>query len=157
MLTNFALAAGLVLAVPLPDNPRRVELFAAEAWYRNEDAREQEFVGLLTRFARPATGSNRYNPYRLLLDGKKEIREVHVADKVEILAAYVGRRVRIVGKVVDAEGELRRHREIWPARLEVLEEAPTVVARRFTILGLHKNYPAEPAEKVVTGVLRKSG
>ena len=49
-------AAGLVLAVPVPEGPEVVELFAAEAWYQKHDGKEREFTGLLTQFKRPTLG-----------------------------------------------------------------------------------------------------
>jgi len=42
---------------------------------------------------------------------------------MELLAPYVGKRIKLIGKAVDMEVVGRQHREIWAARLEVLPDA----------------------------------
>ena len=42
--------------------------------------------------------------------------------KPAILGPYVGKKVKLVGKAVDLGVEGKKHREIWPASLVVLEE-----------------------------------
>ncbi len=106
---------------------QKKELFANESWYRDQKGEERGFVGVLRRVDRGKgiVGFGRFNPYRLEMaeKGKKDVREVYVGGKTELLAPYVGKRVRLTGKAVDMEVEGRRHREIWPARLEVLPAA----------------------------------
>jgi hypothetical protein len=104
--------------------PLKKELFASEGWYKSQKGEEQEFVGVLRRVDRGkgVVGIGRFNPYRLEMEdkGKKDVREVYVGAKPDLLAPYVGRRVKLTGKAVEIEVVGRNHREIWPARLEVL-------------------------------------
>lgn len=111
-------AAGTDTAAPEP--PGRRELFAREGWYRGQAGKEQVFAGVLQRAERGkgVAGFGRFNPYRLVMAGKK-VREVYVGGRSELLEPYVGKRVRITGKAVDMEVEGRMHHEIWPARLEI--------------------------------------
>ncbi|MCI0463562.1 MAG: protease complex subunit PrcB family protein [Gemmataceae bacterium] len=108
--------------------PLKKELFASEGWYKNQKGEEQTFVGVLRRLDRgkDVVGIGRFNPYRLEMDGKgkKDVREVYVGGKMELLAPYVGKRVKLIGKAVEMEVVGRNHREIWPARLEVLPAEP---------------------------------
>jgi PrcB C-terminal len=125
-LTGFA-AAG-----PAPgakeQAPLKKDLFANEAWYKAQKGEERTFVGVLRRVERGkgVVGFGRFNPYRLEMDekGKKDVREVYVGGKPDLLAPYVGKRVKLTGKAVDMEVEGRNHREIWPARLELLQAEP---------------------------------
>lgn len=106
--------------------PAKKELFAAEAWYKEQKAQEQAFVGYLQRTERGkgVVGIGRFNPYYLTEDkeGKKPIREVYVGGKMELLAPYVGLKIVLIGKPVDMNVEGREHREIWPARLQVPDQ-----------------------------------
>lgn len=160
MFKCVTLAVVVLLAIPVPEGPEPVELFAKEDWYREQPGKEQDFVGILTKFDNGGRlGFGRFNPYRIILDGdKKEMREVYVGGKLELLAPYVGKRVKLVGKPVNMEVEGRNHREVWAARLFVLDEAkPTPKARRVAILADHKLYKLEPGqEKVFEGTLRKA-
>jgi hypothetical protein len=115
----------MLAADPTPkEPPAKKELFAREDWYKGQPGKEEGFAGVL-RHAAPAKGAvgfGRNNPYRLELDGKKDVREVYVGGKGELLKDYVGKKVKLIGKAVDMEVEGRNHREIWPARLELLRE-----------------------------------
>jgi hypothetical protein len=158
MFKTLVLTVGLVLLVPVPEGPEPVELFAKEDWYKNQAGKEQDFVGILTKFDRSAPGTGRFNAYRLILDGdKKEMREVYVGNKPDLLAAYVGKKVKFVAKAVEMEVEGRNHREIWAARLFLLDGDAPPKAKRVAILADHKLYGMEPGqEKVFEGALRKT-
>jgi hypothetical protein len=124
-----SLLASLVLATTMAgpvakDTARPIlELFAAESWYKEQEGKEQEFVGVLQKTTRKggAFGFGRFNPFNLLMD--KDTREVYVGGKLDILNPYVGRKVKLIGKPVDMGVEGKHHREIWPARLVVVADA----------------------------------
>jgi hypothetical protein len=127
MLTTFLTATLLApLAADKTEPPAKLELFAAEKWYRDQKGKEEEFVGVLHFKDRPkdTVGFDRFNPYTLdVSDGKaKKMREVYVGSKPELLKPYIGKKVKLIGKAVDMEVEGKSHREIWPARLEVVPE-----------------------------------
>ncbi len=100
--------------------PDKLELFAREDWYRDARGKEQDFVGKLEKVKVGGIGFGRMNPYRLVM--KKETREVYVGSKPQLLAPYVGKTIKLIGKPVDMEVEGKEHHEIWPARLEVVSE-----------------------------------
>ncbi len=132
MITTLAATLLLGLAGQTPQTPgagppdqvpQKKELFANEEWYQGQQGKEQAFVGVLERIQRGGIGFGRFNPYRLVMGmpgGAAVVREVYVGGKPDLLAPYVGKRVRLIGKAVDMEVEGRLHREIWPARLEVI-------------------------------------
>jgi hypothetical protein len=100
------------------DPPKKKELFAGEEWYKNQEGKEQEFVGVLKKADRGGrVGFGRFNPYRLEMKGG--VREVYIGGKPDILKEFVGRSVQITGKPVDLGVEGRLHKEIWPARIEL--------------------------------------
>lgn len=101
------------------------ELFAKEAFYKNQPGKEQDFTGVLRmEKGGGGIGIGRFNPYRLemTVDGKKDVREVYIGGKPDLLRSYIDKRVKITGKAVELEVIGRVHREIWPARIEVLAE-----------------------------------
>jgi hypothetical protein len=124
MLSAMLLLSSAVAVAPEPqpkEPPAKLDLFGKEDWYQKQEGKEQEFVGTLDRLVRKGeVGVGRFNPYRLKMD--KDTREVYVGGKLEVLLPYVGKRVKLTGKAVDMEVEGTKHREIWPARLEVLPE-----------------------------------
>jgi hypothetical protein len=143
----FAWTVAVASEKPTGDNlPARKVLFAQEEWYRTQPGKEQDFVGVLEKVkGAGGIGFGRFNPYRLVMtvvekrkvkeivDGrvvekevteqKKVTREVHVGGKPELLAEYVGKRVKLVGKAVDMEVEGKQHHEIWPARIELATDS----------------------------------
>src|SRR5947209_6600797 len=123
-------AVGEVAPRQQGEAPARKELFAGEDWYKSQKGDERTFVGLLQRIdrAKGAIGFGRMNHYRLVMNdkGKQDVREVYVGGKMELLAPYVGKRIRLTGKAVDMALEGRTYREIWPARLEVIAPPPKV-------------------------------
>ena len=108
------------------DPPAKREVLARDGIYKDQPGKEQEFVGVLERVKDPGGfGFQRFNPYRLKMTGpgkKEETREVHVGPHKEALAPYVGKRVKLVGKAIDMEVEGKKHREIWPARVERMQK-----------------------------------
>lgn len=118
----------LVLPLLLADDPTKKEepaakkeLFANEQWYKEQEGKERDFVGVLEKSKDAGKiGFGRNNPYRLKMKGDE--REVYIGGKPQILAEYVGKTLKITGKAVDIGVEGKNHREIWPARLEVVPE-----------------------------------
>jgi hypothetical protein len=153
MLSVMLLSLTVAVAEqPVKEPPAKLELFAAEDWYRGQKGKEEEFVGVLERVKEGGVGFGRFNPYRLRME--KEVREVYVGGKTEVLAPYVGKKVKLIGKAVDMEVEGQKHREIWPARLEVSAQQEQGAA--VDILAGHKLYKMEPGQETqIVGVLRK--
>lgn len=140
MFTTVICAALLAPALADP-TPAKKELFAKEDWYTGEKGKEQDFVGVLkySPRAKGVVGFGRFNPYQLTINATKDMREVYVGGKEDILKEYAGKKVKITGKPVDMEVEGRNHREIWPARIEVLPEDKPKVSP--------KDLPANPAKE----------
>jgi hypothetical protein len=150
---------------PKKEPAAKKDLFAAEQWYKDQDGKEMEFTGKLERVKGGGIGFGRMNPYRLVM--KDDTREVYIGGKPEILADYLGMQIKLAGKAVDLDVEGKKHREIWPARLEVIAEKPEKDrepkkddkdAARKDILAEHKLYKMEPGpEKTFTGTIVKRG
>ena len=121
----FTLAVAASLLTPAADPPASKELFAKEAWYKDQKGKEQAFAGVLqyTPKAKDAVGFGRYNAYRLEM-GDKKYREVYVGGNEAILKPYVNYMVKITGKAVDMEVEGTKHAEIWPAFIELVPLPP---------------------------------
>jgi hypothetical protein len=101
--------------------PKELELFAAEKWYKDEAAKEQDFTGVLRYTERKPSPGGRELPFSLEM--KNETRLVYVvkAEDVMRLKPFVGQRVQITGKPVEIT--LREtQKEIWPARLKLLPD-----------------------------------
>jgi hypothetical protein len=126
MLTALAQTAAAPQDQAKKDEPPlKKELFAKEDFYKNEKAKEEDFVGVLEKVkGGGGIGFQRFNPYRLVMtaDGKKTVREVYVGAKMDLLDEFVGKTVKITGKKWDMEVEGKHHHEIWPARIEVVPE-----------------------------------
>src|SRR5688572_22854622 len=107
-----------------PEPAAKKELFAREDWYKSEKGKEQDFVGVLKYMprAKGVVGFGRFNPYKLEFTTEKGFREVYVGGKEDILKEYANKKVKITGKPVDMEVEGRNHKEIWPARIEILPD-----------------------------------
>jgi hypothetical protein len=130
----------LFLSAILGAESPAVPLCAAETWYRDAREAEATFEGVVERT--PGTGRlgppTRFNAYRLSWTdaaGKAVVREVYAPGKAQLLAAYLGQRVRLVGKAVDTEADGKTYHEIWPARLEppggVVARSEGVLARCY--------------------------
>jgi hypothetical protein len=104
--------------------PAKKELFAKEEWYKETEGKETEFIGILKYTPRKegVVGFGRFNPYKLEMGEKLGVRQVHVRGQDKILAEYNGKKVKIIGKPVDMEVEGKNYKEIWPARVELIEE-----------------------------------
>lgn len=126
----FAVVLSLSLASTIMEQNKqeapaaKKELFAKEEWYKTQEGKETEFVGELKYTPREegVIGFNRFNPYKLEMGEKLGTREIHVAGQEKILAEYHGKKVKIIGKAVDMEVEGKMHKEIWPARIELVVE-----------------------------------
>ena len=86
----YAVAVSAALLTPAADPPASKDLFAKEAWYKDDKGKEQTFTGVLqyTPREKDAVGTGRYNAFRLEM-GDKKYREVHVAGNEAILKPYV--------------------------------------------------------------------
>jgi hypothetical protein len=134
----WCLCLSAALAAEPAEGQAVVPLAAGEAWYKGAKGDELPFEGVLER--NPGSGKlgppTRYNAYRLAwIDaaGHPGGREVYLPEKAYLLEEFLGRKVRLVGKAIDSEADGKTYRELWPARLEVLD----VVARK----------PAPPAQQ----------
>jgi hypothetical protein len=154
------------MIVGVQDSPK-VELFAKEAWYKDQKGAEEEFVGVLRKSKMDGgVGFGRMNPFRLEMDGNK-IREVYVGGNLKILDPYIGQKIKFVGKAVVMEVEGRRHNEIWPASLVVLSDkkddkkaeaggAPKVIAKSSAPFGKGPSSVMRTAEDTATDRLAKT-
>ena len=89
--------------------PQKMELFAKEGWYKEQKGQEKEFTGVLQRVDRGkgVVGFGRFNPYRLQMD--KDVREFYVGGKMELLAPYVGKRVKLRGALPGVDDRFQQH------------------------------------------------
>ncbi len=166
-------AALLLGAPPAPEPaaankdapPAKLQLFADDSWYKNQKGEEKDFVGVLSRAPTAPGGAaalGRFNPYRLTMTddkGKQSEREIYAGAHPELLAPYVGRKIKLIGKAVDTEVEGKLHAEIWPARVELMEatpETPVAPPDELDVLSGNKVYNADATpEKDYVGILRK--
>jgi hypothetical protein len=96
-------------------------LLAEETWYREAPEPEREFEGKVDyqvgdgRIGLP----QRYAGFRILgvEEGRPVARPLYTADRDYLLAPLVGRRVKLLGKVVSREVQGRQIGEFWPGRL----------------------------------------
>ncbi len=110
-----------------------------------------------------AAGVARFNRYRLTMndDSKSVVREVYDGGQPELLAPYVGKKIKLIGKAAERSVEGKVYAEIWPARLEVVEEPaapglPPGVPRTLDLLQNNEVYQADSTpEKDYIGVLQK--
>jgi hypothetical protein len=133
MLTTLMLALTCATPADAPkkaEPPAKKELFAKEKWYKDQKGKEQDFVGVLRYKPRPkgTVGIGRYNDFRLEMEvkgkkGKTEVREVYVGGKPELLKPYADKKVKLTGKPVELEVVGRIHKEVWPARVELVKPA----------------------------------
>jgi hypothetical protein len=128
------------------DPPAKLDLFEKEDWYKDQKGDVKDFVGVVSKVEQKGgVGFGRFNPYKfeykttkvltktVKVDGKDVVqettvtetvlREIYVGGKAGILDAYIGKKVKLTGKEVHMEVEGTAHREIWPARLEVVKPA----------------------------------
>jgi hypothetical protein len=140
MLTSLFVMLAVGPATLDKGEPATKELFAGEEWYKKQAGKEQDFVGTLEKVDRGGrVGFGRSNPYRLKMKG--DTREVYVGGKPNLLAPYVGKTVKLTGKAVDIEVEGNKHREIWPARVQLVKGDKTKGSFRFQELPPAQTYP----------------
>src|SRR5262245_6683305 len=132
MLTTVFLALTWAApAAPEPakkdDPPAKKDLFSKEKWYKDQKGKEQVFEGVLRYKPLPKDTAiiGRHNAFTLEMTvaGKKDVREVYVGGKPELLKPYADKRVKITGKAVEMEVVGKVHREVWPASVELVKPA----------------------------------
>jgi hypothetical protein len=99
-----------------------VTLLADDAAYQKAKGKEVVFEGVLERNPGNKLGpAGRFNVYRLAMEesGKPATRDLYLPGKAALLALHVGKRVRLVGKLVETEDDGKKYVEIWPARFEI--------------------------------------
>jgi hypothetical protein len=127
MILTLALTASLL--TPAADPPATKELFAKEAWYKDQTGKEAMFTGVLQEAPRSKDAGGRTNTYRLEM-GDKKYREVYTGGKDAVLKPYLGYTVRFTGKAVDMEVEGTKHAEIWPAFIELVPLPPKADSKK---------------------------
>ena len=115
-----------IVAAPAPEEPaaaKPVVLLAGTDEYKAAKGAEAVYEGVVEN--NPADGTvgkpTRFNAYRFRGkdgDGKEFVRELYVPGKAFLLGAFVGKRVRVAGKFVDAAADGKVYAELWPARVE---------------------------------------
>ncbi len=112
-------------------------LLAGTDEYKAAKGTEAVYEGVIDN--NPADGTvgkpTRFNAYRFTgkdADGKEFVRELYVPDKAFLLAAFVGKRVRVTGKFADVAADGKVHSELWPAQVEeiAVAVAPPLPRRR---------------------------
>src|ERR687886_902134 len=119
----WCLGPQVVAGVVAPVKPGVVMLLAEEPAYRKATEPEVVHEGVLE--SNPGTGGGRFHPYRLAGEdeqGRPFVLLLYAPGRAHLLAAHVGRRVRLAGKVIEAQ-KGRGHVELWPARLEAVSSA----------------------------------
>jgi hypothetical protein len=124
----MSLAVMLLCLAADPAQQGVLPLLDGETWYREAKGEEARFEGVLERNVGSGRlgSATRFNTYRLTwIDaaGKPDGRELYVPGKAQLLAEYLGQRVRLVAKAIDTEADGKSYRELWPARLETLDPA----------------------------------
>jgi hypothetical protein len=139
----IGLPAGQEKKVDDPPPPMPLEVFSRDDAYRQKDGKVQDFHGTLKRhgtskeipgFSGSSPYSLEYTTYQtvtaLIKIGDKivpemrvvaiaESKEVYVGRKDNLLDRFVGKQVKVVGKVITREKDGKKYLEIWPARIEV--------------------------------------
>ena len=90
-----------------------LKLFADEPWYKQAEAKEQVFEGVLRKEASPTATSGRWNPVRLVLESG-DVLEVYLGAETKRLDDYIGLKVKMTGKPREVLG----HHEVWPSGIE---------------------------------------
>jgi hypothetical protein len=96
-------------------------ILSAEKWYQDAKEPETEFEGKLD--VNPGDGriglSPRYCAFRIIgvEEGKPIARLVYSEGRDQLLGAYVGKRLKLLGKVVSRDAEGGKVIEFWPGQL----------------------------------------
>lgn len=96
-------------------------LLSDQAWYQQAPEAEIEFEGKLDfnlgdgRLGLPS----RFGTFRIIgvEDGKPVSRRIYAGDREYLLASLVGKRVRLLGKVVQRESDGEKFVEFWPGKV----------------------------------------
>jgi hypothetical protein len=135
-MTAFLLCC---LSAVAADDAKPLVLLADSEEYKAARPAEAAYEGVVEN--NPGDGGvgkpTRFNPYRLTgkdSAGKEFARELYAPGKSLLLAAYVGKRVRVTGKWVDTAADGRTYPELWPARLEEVAVAAAPPAKTDGVL-----------------------
>jgi hypothetical protein len=118
-LAALALAAFALAATPVPaqdrDMSETIALHAGKAFYRERSEPEEEFTGRLVATPVGTGPDSRDMPFALEMEaGAVPVYALGAA--ADALAAFAGRRVRILGREVDLADQGGRV-ELWPGRV----------------------------------------
>jgi hypothetical protein len=95
---------------------RRVRVFAIEAWYRDRVEQEAVWRGELRERRLPSGPSDRIGLDHVLLADTEEI-AIYSAGAAELFQPFLGRQVKVIGKLIDLSGE-GGGRELWVGWIE---------------------------------------
>jgi hypothetical protein len=147
MMLGVLLSAWLIAA---DARSEAVPLLADDPGYQKARGAETWFEGVLERNAAGLGATGRFNVYRLALEesGKKTTRDLYTPGKGAALALLVGKRVRVLGKLVETEVDGKTYTEVWPARLQMGDGSlpPTPGAD-----GIYARCDWQPAEAMRAG------
>ena len=126
-----------------------VVLLAGTDEYKAAKGTEAVYEGVIDN--NPGDGAavgkpTRFNAYRFTgkdAAGKEFARELYVPGKAFLLAAFVGKRVRVTGKFADTPADGKVYLELWPAQIE---EATALVTAPPAADGVHARCAWQPDE-----------
>lgn len=131
-----------------PAAPKPLVLLAGTDEYKAAKGMEAVYEGAIEN--NPGDGTvgkpTRFNAYRFKGKdgtGKEFVRELYVPGKAFLLASFVGKRVRITGKLADTAADGKVYAELWPARLE---EATVAIAAHSAADGVYARCSWQPDE-----------
>lgn len=140
-----------VAAEPAP--PGAVMVLDKDEAYKKSEAKEQTLDGMLERIE--TTGRvgpvGRFNVYQLKYDGpdgKPVTRELHAPGKAYLLASHVGKKVRVLAKLVEGTEDGKKYAELWPAWAAPLSGE---IAERPAADGIFARCDWQPDEARVRG------
>jgi len=129
-----------------PAAPKPLVLLAGTEEYKAAKGTEAVYEGVIEN--NPADNTvgkpTRFNAYRFEgkdADGTKFIRELYVPGKAFLLAAWVGKWVRVTGKFADTAADGKIYAELWPAQVEEATFAAT-----GPVEGIHGRCAWQPDE-----------
>ena len=129
--------------------PKPVVLLAGTDEYKAAKGTEAVYEGVIDN--NPGDGAavgkpTRFNAYRFAgkdAAGREFARELYVPGKAFLLAAFVGKRVRVTGKFADTTADGKVYLELWPAQAE---ETAVLAATPPTADGVHARCAWQPDE-----------
>lgn len=158
MLTTLLCLA--IVQQPAPEaTPVNLPILSAEKWYKDAKEPEQEFEGKLD--VNPGDGKiavpKRYSSFRLIGidDGKPVARLVFTDGKDQLLGAFVGKRLKLLGKVVAADHEGMKLVEFWPGQvLAVTGEATESIGEIKVLARTQRWLPSKRTAQAQAFVIR---